>query len=313
MSKEQDKTTNENLCHSVPTGNTEGVGPEYTRGAYKQQGVLPSNAVFRYFFTLSCEEIALCQVCQLWGVLKEISKEFYFQGEQGKGGYKHWQGCFSLKEKLRWNQVKNLISQKIHLENPNNWFKCKTYCQKIETRILGPFSHLKKPLKTITDLRTWQSELYEILQTEPNDREIIWIADIEGNNGKTQFLKYCYVNFDSIALLQSSKNDNLAYAVKDKDPEIVMFNISRSKEHAFNYDGLESLKDGFIFSGKYESGAQVFNSPHVVVLCNFLPEIHKMTHDRWRIYDIVENKLRDITEKTINTEFDDNSMIFDGL
>ena len=52
-----------------------------------------------------------------------------------------------------------------------------------------------------------------------------------------------------------------------------------------SYDGLENLKDGLLFSGKYESGMSRFPSPILIVLSNNFPDLSKMGSNRFRIYD----------------------------
>jgi len=58
-----------------------------------------------------------------------------------------------------------------------------------------------------------------------------------------------------------------------------------------NYSAIESIKDGLATSAKYESTQLVFNSPHVFIFSNDLPQVHKLTLDRWKIFTIVNNEL----------------------
>lgn len=44
--------------------------------------------------------------------------------------------------------------------------------------------------------------------------------------------------------------------------EIVVMDIPKQVEH-ISYTGIEEVKDGAFFSGKYESGMIVMNYPHI--------------------------------------------------
>lgn len=286
-----EKQEEEKVCQSVPSGNT---GKTLGTLAKKTR-----NAVFVWFFTWSEEDCPRCQVCQLWELLNEWCTKFWFQLEQGEDGYIHWQGIISLKTKMRMNGVKNILSNKIHLEHPINFFKAIAYCQKTDTRLLGPFNKEQKPIKTISILRNWQADLLKKVEGEPDDRKIIWIFDKEGGNGKSQLIKYCMKNKTNYYGLNSAKTSDIAFAMKGKNPHCILFNITRTKMDYFNYEAVESLKDGLIFSPKYESGMLIFNSPHIIIMSNDGPDISTMTLDRWEIYKIKNNKLIDITKKYV--------------
>jgi hypothetical protein len=50
------------------------------------------------------------------------------------------------------------------------------------------------------------------------------------------------------------------------------------------YRFLESLKDRFVFSTKYESKLKIIpDIPHIVVFANEIPDTTKMTSDRFNI------------------------------
>lgn len=230
----------------------------------------------------------------VWGELNKFCEEFYFQKEKGETtGYIHYQCAISLKNKdgYRSGQVKNMFGTFLHLELPENWHACIKYCTKIETRLEGPWSHKKKPINIFNDLNPYQLEFKKILlENKKNDRKIPWIYNPQGGIGKNQFVKWFLQNYDGVYALQNAKTSDLAYALKD-DVEYVMFILPRDVDGRFNYTALESVKDGLMFSGKYESTTKCFDSPGIIVLANWGPKVKKLSYDRWEIYGPINNKL----------------------
>lgn len=53
------------------------------------------------------------------------------------------------------------------------------------------------------------------------------------------------------------------------------------------YDILESLKNANFISTKYEPiQKRLITTPHVIVMANEMPQIKRMSTDRWLIYEI---------------------------
>lgn len=255
------------LSQSDPGGNT------------KNPWIL--NQIYRWFVTLPYTEITASQLSQH---LKSFSKKFTFQAEKGESGFEHWQIELSLINKLRFNEFKNLLGfDKAHIEPTKNYFMAKNYCSKKETRIEGPYTENSTFIKTIEILRPWQKNLLEELLKEPNDRKIIWFYDIEGNKGKTAFAKYMAIKHNAL-ILNNGKFNDLAYAVDNQ--KIIIINISRTLEDHVNYNAIEALKDGLIFSGKYESKTKIFDSPHIVIFANFEPNLKALSSDRWDVREL---------------------------
>ena len=74
-------------------------------------------------------------------------------------------------------------------------------------------------------------------------------------------------------------------------PEIVLVNIPKSFCRDFvSYEGFENIKDMCFYSGKYEGGMVVGNSPHLFVFANFPPDEKKMSLDRWNIIVLDEEE-----------------------
>lgn len=241
------------------------------------------NQLYRWQFTLSCMSQDSYSPEELWHILKEFCKEFFFQLEKGDGGYLHYQGIISLKNKEYFATVKNLFGrQDVHIEPCHDKKKLENYCQKTDTRVAGPWSIQSTFIKTISSFRQWQGDLLNTLtETEPDDRKILWYSDPIGGQGKTAIAKYLAVHLNAI-VLTNGRTQDLAYTIKD-NTKIVVLNFTRSNENRINYGAIESIKDGLLFSGKYESCTKVFNSPHVVVFANHEPDYDQMSLDRWEV------------------------------
>lgn len=254
-----------NLSQSEPVGNT--------------KTTVSTHQLYRWFFTLKAEAI---QLSQLFEVLKEISKYFTFSLEKGKeGGYEHYQGCFSLYNKERFHTVKNHFPPSVHLEGCKDWYAARNYCSKDDTHIAGPWTEKSNMCKILKVLRPWQADLeQELVMSNSDDRHILVYIDKEGGKGKSQFCKYMAVKHNAIVLQNGAKKD-LAYCLDN--PKIVLFNLSRDTEMRLNYDAIESIKDGMIFSPKFESKMKLFDSPHVVIFSNFDLDYNRMSKDRWII------------------------------
>lgn len=237
-----------------------------------------TNQLYRWCFTLKAEGVSVSQMSQL---LHEFAKEFYFQKELGEEtGYEHWQGCISLKQKHRFNEVKNILPHSTHIEPCKNWFKAKAYCQKEETRIEGPYNHNSIIVEldiNKDNMYDWQKDIIEIIEKKPDKRKIFWFWDKVGNIGKSELCKYLYINYNC-AFFTNAKTADIAYAYKGE--KIVVFDLPRTTEDRFNYNALEQLKNGMLFSSKYESGAKVFNRPHIIIFANWPPETTFLSEDR---------------------------------
>nr|QKV51307.1 putative replication associated protein [Crucivirus sp.] len=151
-----------------------------------------------------------------------------------------------------------------------------------------------------TELRNWQQKLLDELKGKPNDRHIIWIYDTVGGMGKSWMTDYLVSKHDA-EFFENASTKDIACAWKGKP--IAVFDFSRTTEERINYGVLESIKNGRIFSAKYNSTAKLFAKPHVVCFANWLPRMSAMSQDRWSIRCLdrnqeatVENPITNISE-----------------
>ena len=131
-----------------------------------------------------------------------------------------------------------------------------------------------------TTWRVWQLRLIEELQKPADPRKVIWYVDDVGNSGKTFLTKYLLTEGKCMRY-ENGKSADVKFAYNGQ--EIIVFDLSRSQETHVNYEVIESIKNGVVFSTKYVSEMKVFKTPHVVIMANFGPDQSKMSQDRWDI------------------------------
>lgn len=140
----------------------------------------------------------------------------------------------------------------------------------------------KRSIKTFP-LHPWQQELVDLLTTEPDDRTIVFIVDEQGNAGKSWFCDWYAQEHKRTQVMNPGKKADMAYAL-ETDIRVLFLDAPRSKQGEYiQYDFLEDVKNGRVFSGKYESGMKHLNNVHIVVMMNEQPDMNKLSADRYVI------------------------------
>ena len=220
------------------------------------------------------------------------TEKYAFQHEVGENGTHHLQGVIYFKNATHFQAMKELHS-KVHWEKTKCLKNAIGYCcdplKRAEpSHIWIKGWSLPKPLKIISELKPWQQQVIDLIKSEPDERTINWYWEKEGNIGKTALTKYILAKFKNVHYFCGGKAHDIAYQIiKNKwDPEICIFGLPRTAEGAVSYNALEQLKDGLVFSPKYEGGTKIFNSPHVIVFANWTPDTTMLSEDRWNIVEL---------------------------
>ncbi|VDI28225.1 Hypothetical predicted protein [Mytilus galloprovincialis] len=121
-------------------------------------------------------------------------------------------------------------------------------------------------------LYDWQIEVLRMLDSQ-DDRKVLWIYDAVGGEGKTFLAKYIQLYRDCICL-ESGKKTDLAHCFTNET--YVLFDYTRSMEETINYSIVENFKNGFLFSGKYDSKVKKFDPCKVCCFSNFSPDKSKL-------------------------------------
>jgi len=133
------------------------------------------------------------------------------------------------------------------------------------------------------DYRPHQANLVERLRQEPDDRTIIFVVDETGGMGKTWFCKRWMSDNPNTQYLSIGKRDDLAHTV-DEQCVYFFFDLPRSQSEFLQYSVLEQLKNGIVYSPKYDSRAKVLGHKcHVVVFMNEPPDRDKLSADRYLV------------------------------
>lgn len=128
----------------------------------------------------------------------------------------------------------------------------------------------------------WQTELASLLNSPADPRKVHWYFDPTGCTGKSYFGLHFGNGVGYV--VTGGKHADIFYAY-NYEP-IVFFDWPRSHEEAFPYGVVESFKNGYFLSTKYESQPVRFATPHVIVFANFEPDRTKLSEDRWQINQI---------------------------
>lgn len=244
------------------------------------------------------------------------AKSYCFQLEQCPDtGRLHWQGCVEWASAKRFSTLKrewgwpaDAELEPVHLEVCRNWKNSVKYCSKNETRAsehtsAGPHV-LNIPPGMLTvdmskldplhgkELRPWQQQLFDTLSLPPNDRTVYWIWEGVGAVGKTSFAKHLLCTQRETIYVEGGRAADIKYGVcqcieSTGYPKVVIIDVPRCSTGYISYQAIEGIKNGLIFSSKYESKTCIFPSPHVVVFSNQRPDGSKLSADRWEVLTIL--------------------------
>jgi len=229
----------------------------------------------------------------------EKTKKYVFQKEIcPTTNTPHLQGNIWFSKKTRWEELRLPFGNLVRWARTNNPKAAEKYCQKSATSEPGSKPYIygfPKPLKLITPDKDWQIEILKILETEPNDRHVYWFWSSEGGIGKSSFCKYLAAT-KKIVFIDEGKKGDIMYSIMEANMDecnLVLFDIPRDNGNKISYKSIESIKNGMIFSSKYESGQKLFNSPHVICFANVPPDLSKLSEDRWVVknIDIIKNDI----------------------
>jgi hypothetical protein len=147
------------------------------------------------------------------------------------------------------------------------------------------------------EFKPYQNFILDYIQ-EKHDRDIVWFYDKNGKTGKSKFTKWLHLTGKMFCSSQMGGQYHFATILQGAleqgyDGTNLLFDFTRAKSSLEIYDPLEAAKNGFMTAVKYQGGAVFTDSmddSNIIVFANFLPDIYKMSRDRWNhVYEIKQD------------------------
>lgn len=267
---------------------------------------------------------------QMEDALTSMSDSYAFQLEVTPTTNKqHYQCCLETRIRKRISTLLTDLQVRLELERSQiqvqkmegTWEQAVLYCTKDDTR---HFAHRPVKSKNIKltysgkDLEVldggnnfypWQRDLFNIIFQNfsfviksISSREVIWIEDLQGNSGKSLFVKWVCYNCKNATKVSFGSGSQLRASIVDEGIKSVYFidvprQLATDDSMQSIFSVIEDTKNGFIKSSMYGKSNVLFMDPPVVVIfSNFSCPTSKLSVDRWKIYAIINNKLVPIVE-----------------
>ncbi len=219
--------------------------------------------------------------------------------EVGLENTKHLQCYVEWKNGVTFNSMKKKFP-KSHIEVARSSIKKNyTYCSKegnfttnIDMRTFRDKLMEKVLEEEYGDIKwkPWQKKVIDILAEKPDKRTIHWFFERKGNTGKSFLSRYIAIKNKGVIICEGKKGDifNQVNVMLETNviPQIIICDIPRTYKDSINYGALEQLKNGMLYSGKYEGGMCIFPPPHVVCFSNERPDKTSLSKDRWNVIKI---------------------------
>nr|QEL50689.1 replication initiator protein [Okra leaf curl alphasatellite] len=152
--------------------------------------------------------------------------------------------------------------------------------RRVKAKIAEEEFQKSAPEIQISNLKSWQLRLKQLLSRDPDDRTIFWVYGPNGGEGKSTFARDLFRS-GTWFYTRGGSADNVSYQYIGCLGNNIVFDIPRDKKDYLQYSLIEMFKDRLVVSNKYEPlMAPMISCIHVVVMSNFLPDMEKISSDR---------------------------------
>lgn len=246
------------------------------------------------------QKISLSQLTQSQGV-----KFFIYGYEKGIQGTPHIQGYIYFKTQRTFKGLKRLLPtahwEKAGGSHDDNY----KYCSKdgdFITNMTAPkkkvtreelMEMVKSTVYNEVQWKPWQQEILDIVAGPTHPRKIYWYYETTGNVGKTFIARFLCLQPGTV-ICEGKRGDVFnqvnSIITAGTQPKLVIVDCPRTCLDFLSYTAIESLKNGLLYSGKYEGGLCLFPSPKVVCFANEPPKREKLSKDRWHVSQIKDDE-----------------------
>lgn len=274
------------MTHTVDTNDTMGLGNTKPNPRKRKWCLTLNNWTEDEYQSL--RKALDTETRTFWILGKEIGSVQLTQHIQGYIEYPNARSLSSMKKlcpRAHWEHAKGNREQNFN------------YCSKdgnYETNIKlsNPDIIKKAILNDEYDNVQWfpyQQDILNLLNEKPDRRKIHWFWEPTGNSGKSYLAKYLALTRNVI--ICDGKKDNIFNQIKSAidnnlEIKILLLDVPRTNNDYVNYGAIEQIKNGCIYSGKYEGGQCIFKIPHVLIFSNEEPKMSALSSDRWDIHRI---------------------------
>ncbi|AIK28872.1 Rep protein [Porcine stool-associated circular virus 7] len=204
--------------------------------------------------------------------------------ETGADGYDHWQ--IRLQVNKTWEKLKEEWGPKAHIEEASDVWdyerKSGLFFSSQDTPEVRKcrFGHL-----------TWRQKAVLRAVQSTNDRQVVVWYDPDGNKGKSWLLGHLYETGQAWVV---QAQDTVKGIIQDVASEyinhgwrpMVVIDIPRTWRWTSDlYVAIERIKDGLIKDPRYSSKTVHIRGVKILVTCNTMPKLDKLSEDRWIIID----------------------------
>lgn len=250
-------------------------------------------------------------------VLEEISKTGKFSHEKAwvepkenevwfePHWYNHFQGRISLKErssigklvKTTPNSIKGIHWGTTSTVNKDNT----DYVEKEWTHVDGPWElhvqedYIPRQIREVKELYEWQTNVINKLNIW-DKRSINMLYCPNGNIGKSTLIGYVRAYKLGRALPPVNDYRDMLRMVCDlpisKNYFVDMPRALKKDKLGSFYSAIETIKDGYAYDDRYTFKEKIFDCPNIWIFSNILPELELLSKDRWKIWNVCDNKLK---------------------
>lgn len=161
----------------------------------------------------------------------------------------------------------------------------------------------EKPVSPPSEpLRSWQADIVKEAENSHDPRLINWIWDPVGGEGKSFLGRWLvghyphdWTMFKSLGATRDMSTIWKGLVDRGYEGRFTYVDLPRAAQIKDFYPSLEDMSDGCCTATKYAGKTIHFKPQSIWVAANFLPDLEKMSKDRWRVRALDKGSLRTLT------------------